>query len=381
MAKKYNFLVLFGLIFTLNFCIQIKPKDLKINLRWIRSYDTETLENVQKGFLWSMGFVGAKLPKEIFQRGFLMKHNNIIEVDFSALGFDENSQEKWLTLIEYAKNTEEYKKNNSLDLSRFLVFTIYSSWHYYQITGTPFSFGDSLKNTILNKKLSTFPVTNSGVAKGHRLIKYKIDQDLLKSKFLALDGKGSLIDSSFLPDKFDLIDLMPNGQLRYAVYGLDGVLLPYSSSDYGLAGKPAKCMWCHEGIISPLFTNNQEVLHSLKPAEFSQEMIQFQQILDAFRKSQPSILTFENHKEHTLSEILYISFMEPSAKRLSIEWNIPVSAVKTKLKNLRTHQHREFDFLGELYDRNEVEKFALLPSVPFPDSVREPNENEPNIFK
>ena len=61
--------------------------------------------------------------------------------------------------------------------------------------------------------------------------------------------------------EFDLIDLMPNGQLRYAVYGLDGVLLPYSSSDYGLAGKPAKCMWCHEGIISPLFTNNQEVLH------------------------------------------------------------------------------------------------------------------------
>ena len=110
MAKRYKFLVLFGLIFTLNFCIQIKPKDLKINLHWIRSYDTETLENVQKGFLWSMSFVGAKLPKEISQRGFVMKHNNIIEVDFSALGFNEISQMKWLTLIEYAKNTEEYKK-------------------------------------------------------------------------------------------------------------------------------------------------------------------------------------------------------------------------------------------------------------------------------
>lgn len=381
MAKLHRFIVLIGAILMLNFCSQVKPRDLKINLRWVKSYDSETLENVQKGFFWSMAFAGAKLPKEIAQNGFVFKSNDVIEVDFSSLGFDENSQNKWQNLIEYAKNTEEYKKNSAIDLSRFLVFTVYSSWHYYQITGVSVNLGDSLKNTISNNKLSAFPVTNSCVAKGHRLLKYEIVPDLLKSKFLAVEGKGSLIDSSFRADKFEVIDLMANGQLRYAIYDINGGLIPYSPADYGQAGKPAKCMWCHEGIISPLFTENQEVSHFIKPAEFNQAMIQFQQILNAFRKSQLSLLTFESHKDHTFAELLYISFMEPSAERLSTEWGMSVAAVKSKLKNLATHRHHEFDFLGELYDRKEVEKFAKFSSVPFPDSVREPNENEPNIFK
>jgi hypothetical protein len=373
--------VVFGVALVLSFCSQIKPRDLKINLRWVKSYDGENLENIQKGLFWSMAFAGAELPKEVAKNGFVLKSKDVIEIDFSILGFDKNSQEKWQNLIEYAKNTEEYKKNNTIDLSRFLVFTVYSSWHYYQITGVSTNLGDSLKNTIKSNKLSAFAVTNSCVAKGHRLLKYQIEPDILKSKFLAVEGKGSLIDSSFGADKFEVIDLMPNGQLRYAIYNIDGGLVPYSPTDYGQAGKPAKCMWCHEGIISPLFTDNQEVRGFKKPAEFNQEMIQFQQILNAFRKSQPSVLTLESHKDHTFAELLYIGFMEPSIERLSVEWGVSVAAVKSKLKNLTTHRHHEFDFLGELYDRKEVEKFAKFSSVPFPDSIREPNENEPNIFK
>lgn len=110
-------------------------------------------------------------------------------------------------------------------------------------------------------------------------------------------------------------------------------------------------------------------------------MLQTRQIINTYRSNSGSALDFSIHKDHTLSEILYISFMEPSAERLAQEWQISIEEVKVKLKSLKTHRNQEFDFLGELFDRNEVEKFAPFQSVPFPSSIREQNKNEPNIFK
>ncbi len=210
---------------------------------------------------------------------------------------------------------------------------------------------------------------------------YCVADNIVKSKFIAVEGDGKLTDSTFREAKYEVIDLMKNGQLRYAVYDLDGKLSDASPKKYGEAGKPSKCMWCHEGIISPLFAENQAVMGYKLPQDFSSEMLQTQQIIKIYRNKQLSAIDFNIHKDHELSEILYVSFMEPSAERLAQEWQISLENVNEKLMNLKTHRHREFDFLGELYDRNEVEKFAPFKSVTIPKSVREPNENEPNIFR
>jgi hypothetical protein len=359
-----------------------EPDDkLKINLKWIKSHKNESLEDLIKGFQWSMAFAGAKLPSESFKKAFILKENDIFEVNFKHLGFDKTSLNAWQKLIKYTKGTPSYKKNQSIDLSRFLVFSVYSSWHYYQIVGLNDISPDSLKSIISAKQYSTFPVMNSCVTDGHRLIKYLIKNEVIYSKFVAIEGAGNLLDSTFQTDRFETIDLMKNGQLRYAIYSPDGSLIDALPKKFGRAGKPAKCMWCHEGNIAPLFTANTVVEGFKKPKEFSDEMLRFQQNLNTFRDLQQTAIQFKKHEEHQLSEVLYISFMSPSAWRLAQEWNISESEVKQKLKGFHTHQHHEFSLLGELYDRNDAELFAPFNSLPVPSSVREPNSKEPNIFR
>lgn len=184
------------------------------------------------------------------------------------MGFDENALKVWSKLIAFAKKTEEYEIYGSIDLGRFLVFTIYSSWHYYQITGAPTTL-DRFINNFFSTSYETFPVLNSSVTTGHRLLKYRVENDIEKSKFLAIEGDGKLTDSTFKETEFETIDIMKNGQLRYAVYNLKGELLDAAQNKYSSAGKLAKCMWCHEGYIHPLFSENQAVAGYKLPEDFS----------------------------------------------------------------------------------------------------------------
>ncbi|WP_435354594.1 hypothetical protein [Emticicia sp. SJ17W-69] len=378
---KKNFIII--AVFVLFSCVNtIKPTDdYRINLRWIKSSAGEDGEKATKGILWALAYVGAELPKESIKKGIFLNENQIFQLDFSALGFDENALKAWSKLITFSKKTEEYKKYGSIDLSRFLVFTVYSPWHYYQITGVSTSLDSFFDNSLNSAKFDFFPVTHSSVTDGHRLLKYRIESNVEKSKFLAIEGDGKLTDSTFREAEYEAIDLMKNGQLRYAIYNLNGKLSDFAQKKYSSAGNPAKCMWCHEGVLAPLFTENQAVRGYKLPQDFNSEMLQTQLIINIYRNSRNSTIDFNIHKDHELSEILYTSFMEPSAERLAQEWKISVEEVKAKLETLKTHRNHEFVFLGELFDRNEVEKYAPFQSIPFPSSIREQNNNELNIFK
>ena len=79
-------------------------------------------------------------------------------------------------------------------------------------------------------------------------------------------------------------------------------------------------------------------------------------------------------------ELEYISFMEPSALRLSNEWNMPEKKVKKMLEQLSIHQHNEFTFLGNLYHRKDVISFAPYKSIAVSDSVRETSSTEVNYI-
>ena len=70
--------------------------------------------------------------------------------------------------------------------------------------------------------------------------------------------------------------------------------------------------------------------------------------------------------------------MEPSAERLSIEWNMTVSNVQSLLSNLSTHIYPEFPFLGSLYDRTEIESFVPFQGLSVSTSVRETSQTEVN---
>ncbi len=56
-------------------------------------------------------------------------------LDVSRLGFRETALGAWRALFQELKASEEYQVNNSIDIGRFVMLTLNSSYHYYAITG------------------------------------------------------------------------------------------------------------------------------------------------------------------------------------------------------------------------------------------------------
>lgn len=104
------------------------------------------------------------------------------------------------------------------------------------------------------------------------------------------------------------------------------------------------------------------------------------QVLNAYRSMLSSDLDFEKQPEHTQSELLYISFMEPSAQHVAREWGWPLEEVELLLSGNSTHTFPEFPFLGQLHHRRLIDSLAPYGTEAVPGSVREPNGAEPNYF-
>jgi hypothetical protein len=175
---------------------------------------------------------------------------------------------------------------------------------------------------------------------------------------------------------------MPNGQLRFAIYDKDGNLIPsHPDSMYTLAGKPAKCLWCHETSIQQPFFAVTDINGYMKVDSFRSEVFAHNNRLNLFRQNLTSSLDFAKKQDHTYTELLYITFMEPTAERLSREWNMTLTETMKKLQGFSTHKHSEFTWLGDLYDRREVDLLSPYEHLTVPSSAREFSVYEPNLIK
>lgn len=360
-------------------CTPEQPRD-RITLKWHKTYPGETWSDVKTGMRWSFSFLGAALPPGASDSCFKRTDSTTVELHLGGLGFTPQALEALQTICDSIKRTESYSTNGHIDLSRFLVLTLHSSWHYYRITGAAPDLNTFLKTYDMSKA-QEFGVTNSCVASHHRIIRMNEPGNILKTAFLAVEGEGSLSDSTFKTEAFEVMDFMPNGQLRFAVYDKDAKLLAGSPAKFGKAGKPSKCLWCHEISISPLFFANEEVPGMLTNAEFETKRKNAQQQLDAYRKTLKSEIDFTRTKEHTMSELLYIGFMEPSLLRLSSERNLDSLTVQQQFRFLKPHVYEEFPFLGSLYYRYYADSLTVPKPPAVPLSVREPLDGEPDFFR
>ena len=177
---------------------------------------------------------------------------------------------------------------------------------------------------------------------------------------------------------------MKNGQIRFGIFDANGNRKIAADSKHTNAGKPAKCIWCHESSIQPLFSDQQDKKGYLSLKNLQETLETYRKInIDLKIKVTDTLnhINYERTQDHTFTEILYTGFMEPSAKRLALEWNMSEMQVKTKLKNYKTHQHHEFVYLGELYHRNEIEHLAPLKSIPVSGNIREKSNQEVNYLQ
>lgn len=361
---------------------QFKPSELEectITLKWYKSYNGETWAKVRTGMLWSFSYMGAMLPKDSFDKALTFSDSCQFTLNMHELGFNAAALKALSVICDSIKKTTEYQKNGSIDLSRFFVISLYSPYNYYKITNAEKDYDSYRANYPLSGS-QVFGVTKSAVSKGNRLIRFGADSALLSLGMVAEEGYGSLIKKTFTPVKFETIAIMSNGQFRYAVYDKAGKLSDAANPEISSAGKPAKCMWCHEIVIQPLFSPNLAVAGMMTNDEFKLKVEEIQLRLNNYRKTLSTEIDFTKRQDHTQSELLYIGFMEPSDYRLKQEFGEDSVGLKQALK-LRTHTYNEFPFLGNLYIRKKIDKLFAYPRIPVPDFVREKSNMEPDYFR
>lgn len=340
-----------------------------INLKWNKAYPEDDVEKATIGLYWTYSQLGAKNLNPYV----ITISNKTFTANIQELGFSNHAKEQLLKLHEKIEKSEEYKLNKTIDLGRYIALLIGVSQHYFKITGIPETLDEILSEYELTSNKGY--VNNSGISFEHRIIEYSSQKELNQLFFCTeIDPiSGEILE-------YETIEIMKNGQLKFGLFDNKGLRKNAGNPEHTRAGKPAKCMWCHESSINPLFTKQNDYEGYLTEEQLNDTLTNFRNTLIAKQVNLLDGVNYNNKQDHTQMELSYTAFMEPSAQRLSIEWNISVEDVKNKLSSLLTHTNNEFSFLGDLYDRNEVEEFAPYKSLKVSSSVRERSEIEVNYL-
>ena len=350
-----------------------------IRLRWVPSHEAQQWSDVRTGVAWSLSYLGAQLPKGSLDSTLVRVDSSTFDLHLERAGFSEEALKTLSIILDSLKQSGEYRSLQSVDLGRFLVLTLHSSWHYYAITGAKKYFADFKDTYDLKPARLEYPLTVSGVAHHHRIIRFNAATDIRKMAFVAEESSGSISEGTFSAEAFEVFDVMPNGQLRFAIYGKDGRLLPASPAEFGIAGKPSKCLWCHESSVLPVYLDPPDVPAAMSAKTYIEYVMRFQRALNDYRKGLNTEIDYSQTSEHTHAELLYIGFMEPSLVRIAKEWQQPDTLVRATTAALPHHVYEEFPFLGDLFHRVQVDSLAPYSTVRMPQSVREAGDYEPDF--
>lgn len=351
--------------------------ELTIQLRWIQGYPGERKRDVETGLNWALSFLGASLPSDAAE--VYSWRDNIITVDLDAAGVLPQTKPAWASVLAILRNSDEYRAMGAMDIGRFLMLTLCSSNQYFALTGAPSTFAEfQAKHPQPSRPAA---VVESGIATGNRLLDVGQAGRIDEIFFVAFEGTGSIPDGSFHKAETETIDFMPNGQLRFGLYDMGGKPKAATTPSLTAAGKPSKCLWCHEIGLQPPYRNTTSVTGYYSAEELRSIVKERMVIVDAYRRTLRSRIDFRRTNDHTFAELLYLSFAEPSAARLASEWNMPEDKVTALLAGSKTHAQHERVILGDrLYDREDIDRFAPYQTIRVPSQVREAGGYEPDLL-
>lgn len=354
-------------------CLKDKTarQDYIIHLKWNQSYAEDSFEKAVVGLSWAFSHVGAIKTNQLYD---MPVAGHVLTVNIQQLGFSATAEGHLERLNRVLVDSEEFATNASIDMGRYVALLIGASEHYYALTEMPLKFTDLLNEYELLPVLGL--VDNSAISEKNRILKLS-NQTGLKQFFIMEETDpetGEILE-------IETVDLMSNGQPRFGIFDVSGNRLNVATAESSEAGKPAKCMWCHESGIQPLISLQSTEVGYMTYFQTRDTLFHFRYALQAKQQEITTGVDYDQVTEHIEMELLYIGFMEPSAERLSREWNISLTGVNKLLEGYPTHEQEEFPFLGELYDRAMIEDLAPYQSVQVSSSVREKSDVEVNYME
>ncbi len=308
-------------------------------------------DEARAGLWWALSNLGAAPTDEaalvVTEEGDAVA----LTLDLAAVGFPEDRLPDVADAVAPVKAWSE----GPVDLGRFLMATLYEPGRYYAITGACATLGE-WRAARQAAEPALYAVTVSQLVPGDRLVELNVaptdgdvDGAVGSLAWLASEGEGSLEDASFAAHEFETVDVMANGQQRFAVYDGDGELR--AAAALSAAGQPGKCMWCHEGNVQRGTPENPSAPGYLDHAAFVAEVEAAEAWMAAARATVPAV-DF-SAATHEWAEQLSVGFLEPSPERVALEWGVSVDEVRAE--GLPTHENAEYPDLGERYDRADVD--------------------------
>ena len=340
-----------------------------IKLRYIKSHEDDSIDNAVQGFKWALSYIGAKH----FNDEGIKVSGDLIVFNYHYQGFSTSAIQKMNVLKSKIVSTEDYKKFESIDLGRFITLLMGASEHYYAFVDQPKKMSDLIKKYVFAEKKGF--INESSVSPKNRILSFS---NQLKFNQLFITEEVDKNTGEIL--EYETFDLMDNGQLRFGIYNVDGDLINSASPMVSNAGKPAKCIWCHESKIQPIFSNQNDYDNYLTYIELQDTINYFKDMLESNQKQLSTGVEFSAMNQHAETELVYISFMEPSLQRLVTEWQLTENEALSIVEGLPTHVHPEFPFLGDLYERESIDKLAPYKNLAVPSSIRETSLNEVNYL-
>ncbi len=356
----------------------LDDEHLTLNLRWVPGFETQTQDEMLTGLTWALSNLGAELPRGSLQRAIFWQDDNHFSLNLNQVGFKRQALFALSRIIDVLVASGEYEQANGIDVGRFIMLTVNSTYHYYEITDVPQTLEEF--RGLYDFRNKSVQVVNSSITSVNRLIEIAEAESYAQIAHISGESDQPFSASGdFSPDEFEVLDMMPNGQIRFGLYDKQGRLKAFADETITIAGKPAKCLWCHEVNIQPLFLENAALGlgNTLTQEAFNQLRGEQMMWLMEYRAGLSTDLDYSRPQEHERMEKIYEDFMEPSAARLSLEWNISLTEVERLLTDMPTYSRN-----GQpgFYHRKDVDPLAPYSIIRVPESAREFSSYEPDFF-
>ena len=359
---------------------------MTVTLRWTPESGGISQDEMIAGLAWSLSNLGALPPEEGWLTTPRSERNSVVfDLDLARVGFDERALPAVTDAIAPLQSSDERAALGSVDVGRFLMRTLYSPWRYYSITGACETFAE-WSDAVRAPDTETYGVTFSLLTEDDRLIELNAGpwSSIGAVGFVARSGPGVLYDPS-VSEEVEVIDLMSNGQQRYAVFDADGALVPAADPAIIAAGQPGKCMWCHEGSLMSGTPYNPTSRPHLSFPQWLHRINEMQGLLDAHRAGLQTAVDFTTYETHGYGERIVREFLKPTPQRIAAEWGISEEMLTDLIEEygLELTLDEEYPSRGSTLSRvaldavyvAELAEPGFVPLTILPDDREAPSED------
>ena len=341
------------------------PDRLRVPVRFVPTDRGLTEDRAVAGLAWALTHLGAAPPPD--PDTWLPLDGDARWLDLEAARLPQAAHHPAALALAPLRHSDEVAARGAIDAGRLLARTLHEPWWYYAITGACLSL-DDWRAARGPSPAATYGVTESLLVDADRLIRFDPGPwvDLAGLSFEVETGDG-VLDGSAAPLEAEVIDLMPSGQQRFALYGPDGALMPAADPAHVPAGQPAKCMWCHEGNLMSGTPDNPTTAPHASYAEWIAALGGMTDTLTAHRSVTPVAFDWADPQVHTDAELVVREFLLPTPDRAARELGWTEAAVQARIDagDLHAAPDPEWPDRGPVLRRSQVD--ALMPDyAPLP---------------